>query len=141
MKRAFQQIRKHWVTNLIAAIVSLAVFAGIFCWVFFSRFNEEIIAAIDGATFGTMAVLLFGLLSWVAHLGAFDMVTFGFKQLFSSLFAKKANRDGEFPDYKEAKTEKRINSSYAFVSIIFTGLFCSISIIVLEIIFQILMHS
>lgn len=139
MKRAFHQIRKHWVTNLVAAIISLGVFAGIFCWVFFSRINEEIVAAVDGATFGTMAVLLFGLLSWVAHLGAFDMVAFGFKQLFSSLFAKKANRDGEFPDYKQAKTEKRINSSYAFVSIIFVGLLCSISIIVLEIIYHAMM--
>ena len=73
------------------------------------------------------------------HLGAFDMVAFGFKQLFSSLFAKKANRDGEFPDYKQAKTEKRINSSYAFVSIIFVGLLCSISIIVLEIIYHVMM--
>lgn len=140
MKRAFHQIRKHWVTNLVAAIISLGVFAGIFCWVFFSRYNEEIVAAVDGATFGTMAVLLFGLLSWVAHLGAFDMVAFGFKQLFSSLFAKKANRDGEFPDYKQAKTEKRINSSYAFVSIIFVGLLCSISIIVLEIIYHVMMR-
>lgn len=139
MKRAFHQIRKHWVTNLVAAIISLGVFAGIFCWVFFSRYNEQIVAAVDGATFGTMAVLLFGLLSWVAHLGAFDMVAFGFKQLFSSLFAKKANRDGQFPDYKQAKTEKRINSSYAFVSIIFVGLLCSISIIVLEIIYHVMM--
>ena len=114
MKRAFHQIRKHWVTNLVAAIISLGVFAGIFCWVFFSRINEEIVAAVDGATFGTMAVLLFGLLSWVAHLGAFDMVAFGFKQLFSSLFAKKANRDGEFPDYKQAIEKECPHEAFLF---------------------------
>lgn len=136
MKRAFSQVRKYWVVNLITFIISLVIFAGVFCAVFFTRPTKNIIDAIDGATVGSIVVLLLGLLMLMAHLGTFDLFAFGFKQMGSMLFAKDARKEGHYQDYREAKTAKRENSAYIFISVIFAGLFCSISILVLEIIFH-----
>ena len=135
MKRAFEQIKKYWLVNLITFVVSLVVGAGIFCLFFFLR-NQTIVAAVDGAAVGAMVVLFLGLLFWMAHLGAFDTFAFGFKQLGSMLFAKDARRDGTYADYREAKKEKRNDSSYNFVSIIIAGLVLSIVLLVLEIIYK-----
>lgn len=136
MKRAFIQIRKYWLANLITFIVSLLVFAGIFCAVFFTRPVINIVAAIDGSAIGSISVLGLGLLMWLSHMGTFDLFVFGFKQMGSMLFAKDARKDGHYADYRENKTTKRTNSAYIFVSVIFAGLLCSISILVLEIIFH-----
>ena len=135
MKKAFTQIKKYWLINLITFLISIVVGVGIFCLIFFLR-NQTIVAAVDGAAIGSVVVLFLGLLMWVAHLGAFDTFAFGFKQLGSMLFAKDARRDGTFQEYKENKTTKRDNSSYNFVMVILAGLLLSISIIVLEIIYR-----
>ena len=135
MKRAFEQIKKYWLVNLITFVASLVIGAGIFCLFFFLR-NQTIVAAVDGAAVGAMVVLFLGLLFWMAHLGAFDTFAFGFKQLGSMIFAKDARRDGTYADYREAKKEKRNDSSYNFVSIIIAGLVLSIVLLVLEIIYK-----
>ena len=135
MKNAFSQIIKYWKINLITFIISLVVGAGLFCLVFFLR-NQTIIAAVDGAAIAGFSILFLGLLFWMAHLGAFDTFAFGFKQLGSMLFAKDARKDGKYEDYKQAKTEKRVNSSYNFVAIILAGLLICIALLVLEIIYK-----
>ena len=135
MANFIRQFKKYWLTNLITFLVSIAVGIGLFCLVFFTR-ERSLIAAIDAATFGSLIVLLFGLLDMVAHFGVFDMFAFGFKQLFSMFFGKDPLKQGHYQDYVSDKTEKRNNSSYNFVSIIAAGLLLSISIIVLEIIYH-----
>ena len=135
MKNAFSQIIKYWKINLITLIISLVVGAGLFCLVFFLR-NQTIIAAVDGAAIAGFTILFLGLLFWMSHLGAFDTFAFGFKQLGSMLFAKDARRDGKYEDYKQAKTEKRVNSSYNFVAIILAGLLICIALLILEIIYK-----
>ena len=136
MKRAFQQVKKYWLANLIAFIISLLLFAGIFCAICFTREVKNIIAAIDGSSVGTIVILSLGLLMWLSHLGTFDLFVFGFKQMGSMLFAKDARKDGHYADYRDDKMTKRSNSAYIFVSVIAAGLLCAISIVVLEIIFH-----
>ena len=46
MNKVFSQVKKYWLTNLITFLVSLAVGAGIFCIVFFTR-ARSMIDAID----------------------------------------------------------------------------------------------
>lgn len=135
MKKAFEQIKKHWITNLVTFVISLIVGVVIFLVFYFAR-NQTIVAAVDGAAIGTVAVLFMGLLFWMAHLGAFDTFAFGFKQLGSMLFAKDARRDGKYSDYRAEKSEKRQNSSYNFVAVIAAGLVLSVALIVLEIIYH-----
>lgn len=135
MNRVVVQIKKHWKTNLLTFIISIVVGVGIFCLIFFLR-NMALVDAVNGAAVGSLSVLLFGLLMWVSHLGAFDTFVFGFKQLGSMFFAKDARRDGNYADYKQNKAESRANSSYNFVAVIAAGLFLSIALIVLEIIYH-----
>ena len=136
MKRAFSQVKKYWLANLITLVVSLGIFAGIFCAIFFTRPVKNIVAAIDGATIGSVSLLALGLLMLLSHLGTFDIFAFGFKQMGSMLFARDARRDGHFADYRENKTTKRTNSAYIFVSVIFAGILTAISVAVLYIIYQ-----
>lgn len=135
MKRAFVQIKKYWFINLITLLISLVVGGGIFCLVFFLK-DRNIVSAVDAAAISSVSILGAGLLSWMAHLGAFDTFAFGFKQLGSMIFAKEPRRDGQYQDYRKEKIEKRTNSSYNFLAIIFAGLLLLISVLVLEIIYK-----
>ena len=135
MKKAFEQIKKYWLINLITFLIALAVGAGLFCLMFFLR-DQTLIAAVDGISLATFAVLFLGLLFWMGHLGAFDMFAFGFKQLGSMLFAKDARRDGTYVEYRDQKNEKRGASSYNFVAIIAAGVLLGVALIVLEIVYH-----
>lgn len=135
MKRAFEQIKKHWLENLIIFLISLVVGVAIFLIYFFLR-NRTFISAVDGMTIGGLFVLLSGFLAWMAHLGMFDMVSFGFIQLGHVLFSKDPRKGGDFADYKNNKAEKRNNSSYSFVAIIVAGLALCIAFVVLRIIYN-----
>ena len=75
MKKVFEQIRKHWLTNLITFLVSLVIGVAIFLVMFLTR-NRTIIAAIDGVAVGGLTVLGMGLLYWLGFLGAFDFIAF-----------------------------------------------------------------
>ena len=138
MKKAFEQVKKYWLVNLITFIVSLAVGAVIFCIMFFFR-DRTLLAAVDGISVAAFSVLFMGLLFWMAHLGAFDLFAFGFKQLGSMLFARDARRDGTFVEYRDNKVEKRRESSYNFIAVIVAGLLLCIALIVLDIVYNVML--
>lgn len=140
MKNAFQQFRKHWIANLVTFIFSLIVATVIFLLMFFLR-DRNLASAVDGLGMAAMVVLLFGLLAWMAHLGAFDTIAFGFKQVGSMLFARNARRDGNYADYRSEKAEKRTSSAYSFISIIAAGVLLSIALLVLYIVYRVLVAA
>lgn len=135
MKRAIEQIKKHWLSNLITMLISLLVGAAIFLLYYLTRSSRTLTEACNAAAISTAAVLLCGLLAWMAHLGVFDIFSFGFKQLRSMLFAKNPIRDGTYVDYQNEKREKRSNSSYGFVAVVAAGLLLAIVLIVLDIVY------
>ena len=135
MKKAFEQIRKHWLTNLITFLISLAIGVTIFLVMFLTR-NRTIIAAIDGVTVGGLVVLAMGLLYWLGFLGAFDFVAFGFKQFGSMLFAKDPRKAGYYHEYQDEKRQKRLNSSYNFFVMMLAGLLILIALPILYIIYK-----
>ena len=139
MKRAIQQIKKHWLSNLIILLVSLVLGVAIFFLYFLTRSSRTLTEACNAAALSTAILLLCGLLAWMAHFGVFDIFAFGFKQLGSMFFAKNPIRDGSYVDYKAEKTEKRSNSSYGFVAVVAAGLLFSIALIVLDILYFISM--
>ena len=136
MKKAFEQIRKHWLSNLITFLVSLMVGAGIFLAIFFTR-NHHLKDAADGLSVAAIIVLFSGLLCWVAFLGVFDAFAFGTKQIISTVFARDPRRDGTFTDYKIRKSEARAASSYYYISIIAAGLILAIAMTVVLIIYKV----
>ena len=136
MKKAFNQIKKYWLINLVTFLIAIVVGVAIFCLIFFLR-NQTIIAAGDGAAIGSMVVIFLGLLMWVAHLGAFDTFAYGFKQMFTSFFAKNANKYNDMYSYKQAKIEKREHSPRIYFAMLFAAVFFVLAIIVLEIVYHI----
>lgn len=136
MKNAFKQIKKYWLSNLITFLVSLTIGIVIFCLIFFLR-NRLLLDAVNGLTAGGVIVLFLGLLCWMAFLGVFDVFSFGFKQLLSTVFSKDPRRDGSYTNYKERKTAKREASSYYFVPIIAAGLVLIIALIIVFIVYKV----
>ena len=135
MKKAIEQIKKHWLANLITFIISFLVGVAIFLVYFLTRNSRTITEACNASAVSTAVLLLGGLLAWMAHLGVFDIFSFGFKQLGSMFFAKNPIRDGNYADYQAEKREKRSNSSYGFVAVIASGVLFAISLIVLDILY------
>ncbi len=125
-------IRKYLKVYLITAVVSLAVGAGIFCLYYFLR-DQTLIAAIDGVSMAGVILLGVGILCLLARLGAFDTMSYGFKQMFSSMFAKEANKYNDMAGYKEEKREKRASSSYYYVVMMIVSLLFFIAFAILEI--------
>ena len=135
MKKVFEQIRKHWLTNLITFLVSLVIGVAIFLVMFLTR-NRTIVAAIDGVAVGGLVVLAMGLLYWLGFLGAFDFIAFGFKQFGSMLFAKDPRKAGYYYDYQDEKRQKRLNSSYNFFAMMLAGLLILIALPILYIVYK-----
>ena len=140
MKKVFIQIRKHWITNLVALGITLMIFVGIFCAVFFTRTNKGLVAAIDATTYGGLGVLVAGLFAWLAHMGTFDLISFGFRQLGSIMFAKDPRKDGGYHEYRQEKLKKRDDSSYSFLIMIAVGLLAFLAVMVMLIIMNILIY-
>ena len=139
MKHALLQVKKHWLSNLITFLVSLVIGMGILFLYYLTRTSRTLTEICNATAIATAAILLCGLLAWMAHFGVFDIFAFGFKQLGSMLFAKNPIRDGNFVDYKQEKAEKRSDSSYGFVAVVAAGLIFAIALVILDIVYFISM--
>ena len=92
-------------------------------------------SALDGVALATVILLGFGGLLFVSYEGFFDIFAYGFKQLFTSRFSKKANENNDFPGYKVDKRTKREAAPKIFLSVLAAGVLFLIALIVLKIVF------
>ncbi len=92
------------------------------------------IAAINGSSISAFVLLCVGGLVFVSYEGFFDIFSFGFKQLGSSIFGKKGNETKDFAGYKEQNREKREVQPKIFISILIAGLVYLLIMIILRII-------
>ena len=91
------------------------------------------VPALDGTGVAGVVLVSIGVLCLIARYGAFDTMSYGFKQMFASLFAKEANKYNDMSEYKEQKnTVRKVSSSYYYV-IIFVGVLFLIAFLILEI--------
>lgn len=132
MGKFVNHIRKYLKVYLITAFVSLAVGVGIFCLYYFLR-DRTLLAAIDGVTMAGVILLGVGLLCLLGRFGAYDTMSYGFKQMFASMFAKEANKYNDMSEYKEEKRIKRESSSYYYVVMMIVSLLFFIAFAILEI--------
>ena len=95
--------------------------------------DRTLIAAIDGVTMAGIILLGGGLLCLVAHFGAFDTMSYGFRQMFTSMFAKEANKFNDMAEYKEDRNKKRAASSHYYYVMMIVSLLFFIVLIALEI--------
>lgn len=115
--------KKYFISYLISFIIGIFVGAIIFVLMFFAGPNVmTFVGALDGLSVATLSLLGVGGLMFVAHEGMFDSLTYGFNQLTTSMFNKKANRYNDYPTYLENKRTSRKSSANYFASILFSSI-------------------
>ena len=131
-----ESFKKHRTGFLIVTIVSLVIGITIFLLFFFVIRSQTIVGAVDGAGVAGLALLAVFGLAWLSRAGAFDTISYGFGQMFTSMFARKANKYNDFADYKEQKNTKREVASLSYFCYLFVGILFLIAFGVLEIVYH-----
>ena len=124
-----------WKIYIIAAIIALAIGAGIFCLYFFLN-NMTIIAACNASIVAGVSLVGLGALIVLARLGTFDTFTYGFMQLGSSMFGRQPKKYNDMVEYKQAKYDERKEKSKYYFAIMIVGALFFIATLVLEIIYH-----
>ena len=132
MSKFTDNVKKYLKTYLFTAAISFVIGVVVFLLYYFLR-DRTLIAAIDGVTMAGIILLGGGLLCLVAHFGAFDTMSYGFRQMFTSMFAKEANKFNDMAEYKEDRNKKRAASSHYYYVMMIVSLLFFITLIALEI--------
>ena len=135
MKAFLAHLIKHKVAYIVSAVIAVAIGAAIFLTFFFVQ-EMELIGAVNGVSVAFIALIAAGAFIWLGKAGAFDTMSYGFKQMFSSFFSKEANKYNDFVEYKNEKNAIRESSAKIHFVFFIIAFFFGVAIIVLEIIFH-----
>ena len=91
-------------------------------------------ASINASSLSAVILICVGGLMFVSNEGFFDIFAYGFKQLGTTMFGKKANANNKFYEYKEEKKVQRETKPKIFLSVLVAGGIFLIAMIVLRII-------
>ena len=128
----FKRYRVHYlISGLIAFLLGSLAFL-----LFFFLVDQDLMSAINGVTISMVALLAIGGLIWLSSQGAFDLLAYGFKQMFTSMFNKSANRYNDYAEYHDAKNTSRISAPRTYFAFLFVGVLFGIALAVLEIIYH-----
>ena len=135
MRKLIASIKKYPKSFIIASIIATIIGLTVFL-VFYFAINKQTITGLLNGTgvAGAVLILFFGL-TWLARAGSFDTISYGFGQMFTSMFARKANKYNDFADYKEQKNTKREVASLSYFSYLFVGLLFLIAFAILQIVY------
>ena len=132
MGKTSENFKKYFITYLIYFLIFLAVGATVFLVFFFVQ-NQTMIASINGTGIAFAILVACGGFSWLARMGAFDTMSYGFNQMFASMFSKEPNKYNDMAAYKEDKNTKRSASASTFVAIFVSAIPFALAFIALEI--------
>lgn len=133
MGKVRENFRKYFKTYLIFFFIFFIVGVAIFLTFFFVQ-NQTIVASLNGSGVAFAFLAASGGFSWLSRAGAFDTMSYGFSQMFASMFGKEANKYNDMAAYKEDKNTKRTSSASTFLSIFAAGIPFLIAFVVLEIV-------
>lgn len=136
MRKLFISLRKYPKAFIITMIVGLLVGLTVFLIYYFAIFNQTIVGALNGTGVAGAVLVAAFVLAWLSRNGAFDTLSYGFGQMFTSMFARKANKYNDFADYKQQKNTKREVASMAYVTLLLDGFIYLIAFGILEIVFH-----
>lgn len=136
MKKLIENFKKYRIAFIVTSIVALAIGTTIFFVFYFALNKQTFIGALNGTGVAGVVLVSFFVLAWLSRAGAFDTISYGFGQMFTSMFARKANKYNDFADYKEQKNTKREVDSLSYFSYLFVGVLFLIAFGILEIIFH-----
>ena len=120
-------------SHIITFLVSLVFGGGIFCLYFFLK-DQSLKDAIDACSIAGVALIGAGLMVIVTRLGAFDTFSYGFKQLFTSMFGRDPNALNSLADYKLQKYDERKKKKKTYLMLFLSGLLFLVAVVVFEII-------
>lgn len=132
MKRFIAHLIKFRKTYIVTFFVASIIGIGIFLAYYFVQ-KQSLTAKLNGTGVAGVVLIAIGALCYVAHLGAFDTFSYGFNQLFTSWFNKKANKYNDMMEYKDTKNQKRAASSRYYLVIALVGVIFLIAFAALEI--------
>ena len=128
----FKRFKWYYIiAGLIAFLLGSLAFL-----LFFFLVGRDMISAINGVTIAAVGLLAIGGFIWLSSQGTFDLLAYGFKQMFTSMFNKSANKYNDYADYHEQKTASRASAPKTYFSFLFIGLLFGIAIAILEIIYH-----
>lgn len=136
MSKFRDNFRKYRKTYIFTFVISFLVGIAVFCLYFFLN-GYFVISALNGVSIAAVVLVALGGLMWVQSQGAFDTISYGFRQMFSSFFSKTPNKYNDMYSYKQAKIEKRDSSPKTFFAILFAAAVFALAIIALEIVYHI----
>ena len=116
---------------IISGIISLLFGAFIFI-LFFIILKMSVL---DGTGFAAILLLASAGIIWVTREGFFDIFSYGFRQLGSTIFSKKPNEFNDFAGYKEMKFSLREKRSKYYISIAIVGALFLLVTVILSIIY------
>ena len=132
MNRLIAHLIKFKKSYIITTVVSLLVGVGIFLAYYFIQ-KQTLYGAMNGSGVAGAVLIGVGLLCMVARYGAFDTMSYGFKQLFASLVNREANKYNDMVEYKEEKNKVRESSSKYYLAIMLVSIIFFIVFIALTI--------
>lgn len=118
---------------IITFLVGLIIGGVIFCLHFFIK-GMTLINAINACSISGVSLFGVALIVIITRLGAFDTFSYGFKQMFSSMFGRDPNVYNSLADYKLEKYDQRKKKNASYVMFFLVGLLFFLAVIVLEII-------
>ena len=135
MNKFTLNFRKYLKIYIISFVASFLIGVAIFIIYFFVK-NHSLLDAVNAATISFISLLGVGVLAWVVRSGMFDSLSYGFSQMFTSMFSKKPNKYNDFNAYREDRITKRQSTPNIYLAIIFASLLFGIITLVLFIVFK-----
>ena len=117
---------------IISGIISLLL--GIFIFILFFLILKR--PALDGTAYAAIILISSAGLIWVAREGFFDIFSYGFRQLGSTILSKKANEYNDYSGYRQFKNEIREKRSKYYFSIALIGLLFLVATVILYLIYK-----
>ena len=137
MSKFTDSFRKFRPVYIWTFIIFFLIGAAIFLVYYLVTGCEYLLNALNGVTIAFVALLAAAGFSWLADQGTFDMVSYGFKQVFASAFSKKANKYNDLASYKQEKEAKRESGPRGYFAVLFASIPYALAVIVLEILYNI----
>lgn len=107
--------------NLVQLIIALFIGLLIFLLVY-AYHDYKYIYAIDGLFAGGAALIGFGLLSFAANEGTFDIFNVGFANTFAVWKKNGQKKYGGLYEYRSLKEETRKSNRFSFLAYVIPGL-------------------
>ena len=133
MNKLIESIKRYPKSFIISGIIGVMIGFIVFAIFYFAIGGMTLIGAINGTGVGAVVVLAIFAFAWLGRNGAYDTMSYGFKQMFTSMFGKNANKYHDFNEYKNEKNAKREFANLSYFSYLAVSFLYAIPFAILEI--------